>query len=93
MFVLLSFTELSLASHDSFGFRNSTHPLGSSQCTRLLDVSFHSGQTTEPTLADRGDLVGFRIRDLHGELLLNSHNNLNGIERVEAEIAGEGSGW
>jgi len=44
------------------------------------------------TLTDRGDLIGLGIWNLNGELLLNSHDDLDGVEGVETEIAGERSG-
>ena len=38
------------------------------------------------SLRDRGDFVGSLVGDLDGELLLESENELDGIEAVEAEV-------
>lgn len=35
------------------------------------------------------DGVGILVGDLDAELLLDSHDDLNGVERVEAEVVGE----
>lgn len=35
------------------------------------------------------DTIGVLVRDLNAELLLDGHDNLNGVEAVEAEIVGE----
>lgn len=45
------------------------------------------------TLLDRVDGVGLGVGDLNGKLLLDGHDDLDGVERVEAEVGGErGSG-
>ena len=41
------------------------------------------------TLCNRRDLVRLCIRNLDPELLFNSHDDLDGVERVEAEVGGE----
>src|SRR5690348_12457053 len=38
-----------------------------------------------------GDLLGFLVRDLGLELFLEGHDQLNGIERIGAQIVHEGS--
>jgi hypothetical protein len=43
-------------------------------------------------LSDRSDLVSFGIWDLDGEFLLDGHDDLDGVERVESEVVGEGRG-
>jgi hypothetical protein len=40
-------------------------------------------------LLDGGDLLGFFIRDLDLELLFEGHDQLNGIQRVSAEVIDE----
>lgn len=40
----------------------------------------------------RVDGVGILIGDLDAELLLNSHDDLNGVKAVKAEVVGEVSG-
>src|SRR6185503_938788 len=41
-------------------------------------------------LLHRGDLLGFFVRDLALELFLQSHDQLDGIERVRSEVIDEG---
>lgn len=38
------------------------------------------------------DGVGVLVGDLDAELLLDGHNDLNGVETVQAEVVGEVSG-
>lgn len=38
------------------------------------------------------DGVGILVGDLNAELLLDGHNHLDGVKRVEAEVVGEVSG-
>ena len=38
------------------------------------------------------DRVGILIGDLNAELLLDSHDDLDGVKRVETEVVGEVSG-
>ena len=38
------------------------------------------------------DGVGILVGNLNAKLLLNGHDNLDGIERVEAEVVGKVSG-
>lgn len=38
------------------------------------------------------DSVGILIGDLNAELLLNSHDDLDGIKRVKTEVVGKVSG-
>lgn len=38
------------------------------------------------------DGVGILVGDLDAELLLDGHDDLDGVERVEAEVVGEVSG-
>jgi hypothetical protein len=40
-------------------------------------------------LLSRLDLIGILVGDLNGELLLNSHDNLDGIQGVQAEVSVE----
>lgn len=40
----------------------------------------------------RVDGVGVLVGDLNAEFLLNGHDDLNGVEAVEAEVVGEVSG-
>lgn len=40
-------------------------------------------------LLTRVDGVGVLVGNLNAELLLDSHDDLNGVERVETEIVGE----
>lgn len=50
-------------------------------------------QTKLLTVVHGVDGVGLLIRDLDGELLLNGHDNLDGVKRVKTEVLGEvGSG-
>ena len=35
------------------------------------------------------DGIGVLVGDLDAELLLDSHDNFDGVERVEAEVVGE----
>jgi hypothetical protein len=44
---------------------------------------------TVPTLVNRVDGVGLSVGDLNGELLLDGHDDLDGVERVEAEVSRE----
>ena len=48
---------------------------------------------TEHTLLHRGDLVSLGIWDLYAKLLLDSHDDLDSIERVQSEIRGESGSW
>lgn len=43
-------------------------------------------------LVDGVDGVGVLVGDLNAEFLLNGHDDLNGVEAVEAEVVGEVSG-
>lgn len=38
------------------------------------------------------DRVGILVGDLDAELLLDGHDDFDGVERVEAEVVGEVSG-
>ena len=38
------------------------------------------------------DRVGILVGDLNAELLLDSHDDLDGVKRVETEVVGEVSG-
>lgn len=38
------------------------------------------------------DAVGVLVRDLDAELLLDGHDDLDGVEAVEAEVVGEVGG-
>jgi hypothetical protein len=42
------------------------------------------------TLSDARDGISILIGNLDGELLLDGHDDLYGVERVEAEVFGEG---
>lgn len=44
------------------------------------------------TLSNAGDSIGILIGDLDGKLLLDGHDDLYGIERVQTEVGGEGRG-
>ena len=42
------------------------------------------------TLSDARDRIGLLIRDLDGELFLNRHHHLDGVQAVESKVLGEG---
>ena len=68
--------------------RDSTRDLLRSTCRRSL----RSRLAAVPTLVDRVDSVSLGVGDLNGELLLDGHDDLDGVERVEAEVRGERRG-
>ena len=35
---------------------------------------------------NRGDLISLRVRDLNGELILESHHYLTGVEGIEVKV-------
>lgn len=55
------------------------------------DESNRQRNAKELTLLNRGNLICLGIGDLDTEFLLDSHDNLNGVERVESEITCESS--
>lgn len=51
------------------------------------------GENVFDSIVDGLDLVGFVIWDLDAELLLDGHDDLDGVETVEPEVCSEvGSG-
>lgn len=59
-------------------------------CRPVTDVQ--QASTARWNERTRVDVVGVLVGDLNAELLLDGHDHLDGIERVEAEVVGEVGG-
>src|SRR5690348_5758744 len=72
----------------SFRFNGSKRP---GETPRMRASGLYVGLDVIHRLLHGGDLLGFLVRDLGLELFLEGHDQLNGIERIGAQIVHEGS--
>jgi hypothetical protein len=64
-----------------------TSPIG---CAPSYPNTLEQSPASRHTLTDTRDLIRLLIRDLYGKLLFDGHDDLYGIEAVQAEVLGEG---